>query len=495
VTVIGLAALASPWLRSRFGGSSDRIRSIAVLPLVNLSGDAAQEYFADGMTDELISTLGRLKGLDVISRTSVMQFKASTKTIPEIARALNADGILEGSVLILPAGSENQPETRRVRINARLIRAGSEAQLWNRTFETVFADVLRLQAEVARAIADGIMVTREDKELLSPAALRRSREQDADAFDLYLRGRHYWNLRTTEGLKRSIQYFQESIDRDPRAARAYAGLADAYTLLGIYGVLPQHEANVHAERAAKRAIEIDESLGEAHASLALLQMQRLEWNAAGASFARAIQLKPGYVSAHHWYSAYLACAARLPEALAEIDRAIVLDPLSISVSAQRAAILLLSRRPDDAIAHIEKLIQTRPGFPSAHSLLADAYAQKRDYNRALAEIRRAEELGDRSFELQARTGYIHAVFGRREAALKVASDLVARQQRTGEPTAGTVAAIHAALGNKERAFEWLQKALSAREPWVAYLQVDPAWDNLRSDPRFERVLVSLGVPR
>jgi TolB-like protein/Tfp pilus assembly protein PilF len=495
VAVVGLAALASPWLRSRFGASPAPIRSIAVLPLVNLSGDPRQEYFADGMTDELISTLGRLKGLDVISRTSVMQFKGSTKALPEIARTLKADGIVEGSILILPAMRDGEAGTRRVRISARLIRAGTDGQLWNRTFESAFDDVLRLQADVARAVASGVSATRDRTEALASREMERRNEQDADAFDLYLRGRYYWNLRTAEGLKRSIQYFQESIDRDPRAARAHAGLADSYTLLGIYGLMPQHDANLHAERAAKRALEIDESLGEAHASLALLQMQRLEWTAARASFTRALDLKPGYVSAHHWYSAYLACSGRLPEALAEIDRAIALDPLSISVSAQRAAILLLARRPDEAIAHVEQLIRTRPGFASAHSLLADGYSQKRDYNRALAEIRRAGELGDRSLELQAKAGYIHAVFGRRAAALNVATDLVNRNRKSGEATAGGVAAIYAALNDKERAFEWLQRAVEAREPSVAYVLVDPVWDNLRSDPRFERVLVSVGVPR
>jgi tetratricopeptide (TPR) repeat protein len=252
---------------------------------------------------------------------------------------------------------------------------------------------------------------------------------------------------------------------------------------------------MHAERAAKRALEIDGTLGEAHASLALVQMKRLEWSAAGSSFARALELKPAYVSAHHWYSAYLACSGRLPEALAEIDRAIALDPLSISVSAQRGALLLLARQPDAAIAHVEKLIQSQPGFASAHSVLANAYTQKRDYARALAEIRRAEELGDRSVELQARTGYIHAVFGRRAPALKIAADLVSRQLPAGHPVAGGAAAIHAALGDRDRAFELLEKALASREASVAYLHVDPAWDNLRSDPRFERVLVSLGVPR
>lgn len=495
LAAVALAALASPWLRSRFGAAADPIRSIAVLPLVNLSGNPAQEYLADGMTDEVISTLGRLNGLDVISRTSIMQFKGSTKSLPEIARALNADAIVEGSILVAGRTEGMSPENRRVRINARLIRAGTDVQLWNRTFESPFADVLRLQADVARAIADGISATRGEGEALSPTEMDRRNEQDADAFDLYLRGRYYWNLRTTEGLKRSVQYFQESIDRDPRAARSYAGLADAYTLLGIYAVMPQNEANVHAERAAKRALEIDGTLGEAHASIALIQMKRLEWSAAGASFARALELRPAYVSAHHWYSAYLACSAKLPEALAEIDRAIALDPLSISVSAQRAALLYLARRPDEAIAHLQKLRQSQPGFATAHAVLADAYTQKRDYNRALAEIRRAEELGDRSPELQVRTGYIQAMSGRRAAASKIAADLGNRQQRTGEPTAGGVAVIYGALGDRDRAFEWLQKALTAREPSIAYLQVDPVWDPLRSDPRFERILVSLGVPR
>jgi TolB-like protein len=277
-----LAAITWPLLRGSRPPASvpGAIQSIAVLPLANLSGNPSQEYFTDGMTDQLIGTLGRLSGVSVISYTSVMQFKGAKKPLPEIVTALNVDAVLEGSVLLVPGNSQAQSASpSRVRINARLIQAGTGTQLWDRTFEAVVGDVLALQSEVARAVADGIGLR-----LTAQRQPRGQTGQDFNTFDLYLRGRYYWNMRTPEGLQRSIQYFREAIDRDPGYALGYAGLADAYNLLAGYGLAPRDEALRQGSAAATRALELDDELAEAHASLAFIHDERREWNAADAGF-------------------------------------------------------------------------------------------------------------------------------------------------------------------------------------------------------------------
>jgi TolB-like protein/Tfp pilus assembly protein PilF/tRNA A-37 threonylcarbamoyl transferase component Bud32 len=500
VLVIVLVVYFAPtfWRAAR-GAAADPIRSIAVLPLVNLSDDAAQEYFADGMTDELISTLGRLDGLQVISRTSIMQFKGTTKPLSEIVRALSVDAVLEGSVLIVRGSrGANGEANAKVRINARLIPAGTDMPLWSKRFEGPLADALQLQSDIATAIASAInlqLTRREQQALASPPDMTANGDQAAQAIELYLRGRYYWNLRTQEGLKQSVRYFQEAVDHDPSSARAYAGLADAYTLLGLYGVLDRRDAFARGEEAALKAIELDASLGEAHASLALIRSEQLEWDAASASFKQALDLKPGYATGHHWYSAYLAETGHLPEALAAIERARALDPLSHSVSAQRAALLILSRRPDEAIVEIEAVLRTNPAFSRGYAILADAYAQKREYDRALAAVRKAAELGDSNLDLQARSGYIHAMLGQRADALEIAAQLAAADARNETGAAGAAALVYAGLGDLDRAFAWLARARSIRDPWTPYLKTDWRWDRLRSDPRFERLLVSADPPR
>ena len=480
------------------GAVPGTIRSIAVLPLANVSGDPSQEYFADGMTDELIATIGRLDGLDVISRTSVMQFKGQGKPLPQIAQALHVDAVLEGSVLVLPAARPEEPGgAKRVRINARLIHAGTDTQLWNRTFETIVGDVLVLQGEVAKAVADGInlRLTSQTQGSLAKSGGGNAQTQDFNAFDLYLKGRYYWNMRTEDGLKRSIQYFQEAIDRAPRYALAYAGLADAYSLLGVYSMIPRADAAARANAAATKALEIDESLAEAHAALALFHLERFEWEAAEASFKRALELKPGYATAHHWYADYLAQRGRLPEAMTETNRALALDPLSSIINSELGAILNLARRYDEAIAQLEKTLLADPAFIVAHLNLAEAYLHKAAYDRALAELDKAASLGAKDAQLWADRGYVFAVGGRRTEALRIAADLAQRYRRNEDAAAAGAAFVYIGLNDKDRAFEWLDRALKLHDPWVAYLKVDPKFDNLRTDRRFGSLLATLGLER
>jgi serine/threonine-protein kinase len=500
IAIVGLAALLWRTDGNRTPGTGGApIRSIAVLPLANLSGDPSQEYLADGMTDELISTLGRVDGLNVISRTSIMRFKDSTLPLPEIAKTLNVGTVLEGSVLVLQRRPGEPEGSKHVRINARLLNAGTDTQLWNRTFERRMTDVMRLQSDIAAAVAGGVdlQLTQQQQSMLEQTAGPGSRQtaQNPDAFDLYLRGRYYWNLRTKEGLNRSIQYFREALDHDRDYARAHAGLADAYSLLAIYGPVPRVEASAQADAAARRALALDDSLAEAHASLALIQMERLEWAPAAASFQRALQLKPGYASARHWYAVYLARRGQFAEALTEIRRAQDLDPLSAVVSAQHGAILVLARRNDEAIARLEGAVRLDPEFTRTHLVLAEAYAHKGDYVRALAETEKTAALGGAGVELSANIGYIHARAGRRAAALEVARELTERYQANQDGAAYAVATVYAGLRESERVFEWLDRARARRDNSISDVRSDLRFENVRNDPRYDTLLASIGLSR
>jgi len=488
------------WRAVRSGGgvaTAGPIRSIAVLPLVNLSGDPAQEYFADGMTDELIGTLGRLAGINVISRTSTMQFKGTKKPLPEIARALNADAVLEGSILVVP-GNGSGPEGQRVRINARLIKAGTDTQLWDRTFERVVADVLTLQREVARAVTDGIdlRLTAEQQRVLAASASNGGAQQDFDAFNLYLKGRYYWNMRTEEGLKRSVQYFQEAIGRDAAYALGYAGLADAYNVLAVYGFAPRTEALQRSREAATKALALDDSLAEAHTALAVIHHQYLEWDAAEAEFRRALSLKPGYAIGRHFYANYLSQVGRFAEAIDHIRQAAAMDPLSIGEVGAVGSILLVARRYDEAIAQLEKTLLMDPNFARAHMVLAEAYAHKRDYARAQAEIDKVVALiAEPGPEVRADVGYIHAVAGRRTDATAVVSDLENRLRQRQEGAAGALAVVYSGLGDVDRALTYLEQARTLRDPVLVDLKTDPRFDALRGDARFDKLLASLGFAR
>jgi TolB-like protein/Tfp pilus assembly protein PilF/tRNA A-37 threonylcarbamoyl transferase component Bud32 len=488
---LGLPLRSVPWSASTGQGVAApvaplAIRSIAVLPLTNMSGDQSQDYFADGMTEELIGTLGQLRAVKVISRTSTMRFKGTKLPLPDIARALHVDAVLEGSVLIA-GGEDARRDHKRVRINARLIYAGTDTQLWDRDFEVVVEDVLALQSQVARAVADGI-----DLRLASQAQVRA---QDFGAFDLYLKGRYYWNMRTSAGLKESVQYFQAAIERDRSLAAAYSGLADAYNMLAVYGFMARSDALSHAADAARRALTLDDTLGESHASLGYTQMIQFDWDAAEKSFTKAVQLKPGYATAHHWFASFLARRGRFPEALTEIREALALDPLSTAVNAEFGAILMLARRDDEAIAQLERAVQLDPSFRRTREVLVDAYAHAGRYSLALAEATRAAALGGDAQELRANLGFVYGRTGHRPEALAIARDLAGRSRRGEDGAAGAAASVYAALGNRDRAFEWLNRSYGGRESWVAYMRVDPKFDSLRPDPRFRKLLARVDGKR
>jgi TolB-like protein/tetratricopeptide (TPR) repeat protein len=491
--VIAGALFALPALRGRGAAATIAapIRSIAILPLANLSGDPSQEYFADGMTDELIGTLGRLNGINVISRTSSMQFKGSGKTVPEIARALNVDAVVEGSVLM--SGTQRDPggEPERLRINARLIRAGTDTQVWDRTFEAVAADVIRLQRDVASAIAEGINARlAPPRDAVVPAAQRTT---SFDAFDLYLKGRFYWAMRTPESLKQSVQYFQEAINRG--YVPAYAGLADAYNLLGFYGVVTLDEARLRARDAATKGLELDPSLAEAYASRGFIYDDEFKWAAADNDFKQAVALAPGYSTGHHWYAMFLAGQGRLNEAMTQITTARTLDPLSVGVNGQYGELLVLMRRYDDAIAHFQQTVAIDPAFGRNRIVLAEAYALKGNYDAALAELSQTQVTGNEQITLLRESGYVYGRAGRQAEARKIIDDLLARQQRGADGAEGSLAIVYTGLGDRDRALTWLERAWTAHDSIFVRVKVDPRLDPLRGDPRFAKLLATAGLPQ
>ena len=480
-----LRRLGSRDAASGVGVPAGAVRSIAVLPLANLSGDPAQEYFADGITDELIGTLGRLGGVNVISRTSTMQFKGSAKTVKEIARALNVEAVLEGSVrMVGDAGSG--AGARRVRVNARLIYAGTDTQLWDRAFEATASDVLALNDQVVKAIGEAIHARLASRQPAPPA-------QDFDTFDLYLKGRYYWNARTEEGLKRSVQYFQEAIARRPDFALAHAGLADAYSLLGYYGFVPGPESRTRAAAAATRALQLDDTLAEAHGSLAVLHYYKYELDDAEREYRRALELKPGYATAHQWFGYELAQRGRTAEAIAEMRRAIELDPLSVGVNGGYGAVLIYARQFDEAIAQLAKTAQMDPAFPRTHTELAKAYLLKGARDRAVEEAQRAAALGVRDVLVHAQIAYVNAAAGRRGDAQRALRTILDRY-RQGDTSAAMAAAVaYTALGDRDQAFQWLERARAISDPEVTGVKMDPEFDPLRGDPRFAKLLAAIGM--
>jgi serine/threonine protein kinase/TolB-like protein/Tfp pilus assembly protein PilF len=462
---------------------SGPINSLAVLPLDNLSGDPKQEYFSDGMTEALISDLAKISALRVISRTSMMHYKGTRKTVPEIARELNVDAVVEGSVS--RAGD-------RVRVTAQLIQAAADKHLWGESYDRDLRDVLVLQSEVAWAIAREIQVKINSQE---QARLTVARPVNPEAHELYLQGRYYWNKRTAEGVKKGIEHFQQAIEKDPDFAPAYAGLADSYTepvFLGV-GTLSPEEARAKATVAVTRALQLDDSLAETHVSMALLKMDYdWAWSDAEREFKRAIELNPGYANAHHFYSHYLMAMGRTKESLTESKRALELDPVDPIMNAHLGWHYLNARQYDQAIEHLRKTVELDPNIPSPHQFLGEAYSQKSMYGEATAEFKKARLL-DNTPRAIAFLGYSYAMLARRDQASKALDELreVSRLQYVSPYF---VAVIYIALGEKDRAFEWLQKAYEERSESLVYLKVEPMLDPLRSDRRFQNLLRRMNFP-
>src|SRR5215467_11439705 len=383
LVVLGICAVWIAWTLRQRSHSPVVIRSLAVLPLENLSRDASQDYFSDGMTDELITELGQISELRVISRTSVMTYKGAHKSLPQIARDLNVDSVVEGTVL----RSGNQ-----VRITAQLILAAADKHLWAQSYEGDLGNMLELQKQVARSIAEQIRIELTPHE---QAVLKNVKRVNPDAYEAYLKGRYFWNKRTADGLKKAADYFTQAIEKDPNYAQAYAGLADSYALLGDweYGVLAPKEAYPRAKAAATKALELDSTLGEAHISLAFcLDGFDWDWESAGREFRRGVELNPGYATGHHWYAWHLTALGRNDDAISEMKKAEDLDPLSLIISAELAEEFLIAHRYDEAIKQCRKTMALDPFFAVAHFELGQVLVQKHLYDEAIAEFHKRIKL-------------------------------------------------------------------------------------------------------
>jgi len=481
--VIASLSILSVWrFRSRAPASTG-IRSIAVLPLENLSGDASQNYFADGMTDELITDLAQISALRVISRTSVMVYKGARKPLPQIARELNVDAVVEGTVL--RSGDQ-------VRITAQLIEASTDKHIWSQSYEGELRDTLALQNRVAGAIADQIRINLTPRE---QAALKNVKVVNPDAYESYLKGRYFWNKRTADGLKVALAYFHQALEEDAKYAQAYSGLADTYALLGDwqYAVMTPKEALPKAKAAAIKALELDSALGEAHNSLAFC-LDGFDWDfdAAGGEFRRAIELNPGYATAHHWYSWHLALMGNYDEALVEMRKAENLDPLSLIINADLAELLVIAHSYDESIRQSRKTIEMDSNFALAHSQLGQAYLQKQMLNDAVAELEKAARLSGGSPPVIANLARAYAGSGRRNEAVKLLGDLK-KSSSPGYSRASEIAVVYVSLGDSGQAMSWLERSYEERFNPGALLR--PGFDPLRSDPRFQDLLRRIGLLR
>jgi TolB-like protein/DNA-binding winged helix-turn-helix (wHTH) protein/Tfp pilus assembly protein PilF len=477
LTVFGI------WLSRSLGRSPISIRSIAVLPLDNFSGDPSQDYFADGMTDELITNLAQIKALRVISRTSVMIYKGAHKPLPEIARELDVDAVVEGSVV--RSGDQ-------IRITAQLIQAPTDKHLWAESYQGNLRDTLSLQRRVASAVADQIRIEVTPQE---QAALKRVEAVDPDAYEDYLKGRYFWNERTTEGLKKAIDYFDQAIGKDPNYAQAYSGLADSYALLGDwqYAEMTPKEAMPRAKTAAMKAVELDDNLGEGHNSLAFC-LDGFDWDfdAADREFRRSITLNPGYASAHHWYSWHLALMGRNTEAIAEMKKAEDLDPVSPIINSDLAELLLIARLPDQSIQQSRKTIDMNPNFASAHNQLAQAFIEKQMFHEAILELQKAIQLSGGSSTFTANLARAYVGLNKKGSAKELLNDLIERSA-PGYPDASEIAKIYVALGDNDKAMTWLEKGYENRfNPGVL---LRPGFDPLRGDPRFKDLVRRVGLPQ
>jgi len=474
------------WLgRSSKSPSTPSIHSIAVLPLANLSADASQEYFADGMTDELISDLAQISALRVISRTSVMKYRNTRTSVPEIGKELKVDAVVEGSV---------ERSGGRVRVSAQLIQASTDTHLWSKSYERDLGDVIGLQDEVARAIADEIRI-----QLLPTERVRltTARPVTLDAYDAYLRGLYSMNKRGQSDLEKSTVYFERAVQLDPDYALAYVGLADSYALRGsvMYMALAPRDAMPKSKSAALRALQIDSNLGEAYATLAYVEkFYDWDWAKSEEDFKRAIALKPNYPSAHLWYAGLLAALGRHNESIAESKRGVELDPLSLNANTNLGLMLYFAGKYNDAVQQFGTVLELDSDFYVAHWELGLVYEQQQMYEQALAEFEKAKKLSPGNSAMLESLGEAYALSGRRAEALQILSQLT-QLSKHEVVSPYVLALLYTALGNKDKAFTSLEKAYSLRDNYLIFLNVDPAFRPLRSDARFQDLLQRIGLSK
>lgn len=447
------------------------IQSIAVLPLENATRDANSEYLSDGLTESIINSLSQIPNLRVMARSTVFKYKTGKTDPVQAGRELKVDAVLTGRVL---------QHNGALIIQTDLVDVNDGSQLWGEKYDCKPTDLIQVQKQIAAQISDNLQLRLSGE---TKNKVTRNYTENTEAYRSYLQGRYYWNKRTPEGFQKGVEHFQRAIENDPNYALAYVGLADSYALLGAYGVLPPAEAMPRAGAAARKALELDTSLAEAHASLGLTAfLYDWNWALAEKEFSNAIRLKPGYPTSHHWYGEYFIAMGRTADALAELKKAQELDPLSTIIYTDIGRAYYFNRRYDKAASECREALEMEPAFLQSHVCLALVFEQKSMYGEALAEVQSLTE-GKHPVML----ARILAATGRREEALQILNEME-RESSERYVSPYSFVMLFTGLGDKERAFEWLEKAYADRSEWLAYLKVDPRLDPLRSDARFVEML-------
>jgi adenylate cyclase len=451
-------------------------RRVAALPLTILSSDHQDEYFADGLTEEIINTLSSIPELRVIARTSVMKYKQVNKSVGEIGRELKVGSVLEGSVR--KAGS-------RVRITIQLIDVGSEAPIWAQKYDRELEDVFKIQTDIAERVADALKVQllRENR-----IQIEQKAPEDMGAYVLYLRGRYYWNKRTKEDLEKAIGYFGEAIRKEPNYALAHAGMADCYTLMGRHLYLPRKEAYPKARDHANRALELNDNLAEAHTSLAaVLTIYDWDWDAAEGHFRRAIHLNPNYAAAHYWHSVLLQTVGRLHESVPAAEKAQALDPLSPVIGMGVVQAYFFSEQYNKAVEECHKYLEMNPKEVVAQDYLVHLKVQEGLFEKAAEEARRLAEISERKAETVAHLAYVHAASGKTEEAKRLFETSLA-ESRLGYSNPTIFITVYSILGDQDNAFRWAEEALEAGKIAFPSLRFSPDLKKFRTDSRYDSLL-------
>jgi TolB-like protein/Tfp pilus assembly protein PilF len=464
------------------GGPNDK--SVAVLPFANLSRDPDNAYFAAGIQDEIITRLAKITQLKVISCTSTQRFKSAPDDLPAIAKQLGVANILEGSV---------QRTTDQLRVNVQLVEAATDAHLWADTFDRKLTDIFKIESEIAKTVAETLQA-----KLTGPEqhAIAARPTENTEAHQLYLKGRFFWNKRTGQNLNKAADYFNQAIAADPKYALAYVGLADSYVLMPLYGAGVPRDSYPKAKAAAKKALELDDALAEAHTSLAQVHTYYdFDFSQATKEFQRAIELNPNYATAHQWYgNSDLVALARFDEAIAEVKRAIELDPLSLVINTDLGTTYYRARRYDEAIDQLRKTLEMDPGFYYARWNLGSALAAKGVLDVAIGEYQQARALSDNPLML-ALLAHAYGLSGNRVEAMKIVDELKELSKQL-YVSAYSFALVYLGLGDKEEALRWLQKSYQDRAgDALRYIRVEPLLDPLRGDPRFEELVAKVFAPK
>jgi TolB-like protein/tetratricopeptide (TPR) repeat protein len=464
-------------------GEKAQQKCLLVLPFVNMSNDPEQEYFSDGLTEELISNLSRLRNMKIISRTTSMKYKGTNKDVKTIGRETDANYIMEGSV---------RKHGNNIRITAQFVDAERDIHLWAETYRGTLDDIFDIQEKVSASIVQALSMQLTGDEQYT---LRKRYTENTEAYQLYLQGRYFWNRRNEEGLKAATRFFEKAIEKDSGFALAWAGLADTYSLMGEYTNISRRELFPMQMAAVNRALEIDNRLGEAHISLGIsLMLNEWDWENSGKEFRIGIELTPNYATGHHWFAEWLLFTGNMDESFREISLAVELDPVSQGILKDKGIFYYYNRQYDEAIDIAMKTLELDPDFVPVHRLLSLSYAGKGMFDEAIAENKRWGELTGNKAKTDVALAHIYAAAGRKEDAVEIIEHTAIEKALSGNDYRG-VALVYAALGENDKAFEWLDKSYERHEESLCSLKIDPKSDPLRSDSRFNKMLKKINLDK